>query len=130
MLRRKAKGDRHLEFLERAHLPIKPGIGIGPKAIRPTKPGAQMADAKLAEQADRVVQSMILEVKPLADAKVRSELRENLRGAFWRAVFPENAHVEMAIVTRSLGLPDGGWWRARRGEDRRANTSECAARGR
>src|SRR5437868_6044955 len=48
---------------------------------------------------------MIFKMEPLADAKVRGEAREIGGGAFGNSILPQQAHVKMSIVGRTLRLP-------------------------
>src|SRR3546814_3343057 len=76
MLRREAEGQRHVEFLERGHLSVEPRFGIRAEAVGPAQPGAQMPHAELPQPLHRIVEPMVFEVKPLADAEIGRALGE------------------------------------------------------
>jgi len=61
----KAKSERYLERLKRLHLPIKPLDGVGSVRVGSAQACPQIADAMLLHPCDRVVESVIVEVKPL-----------------------------------------------------------------
>ena len=71
-----AKCQSDVEFLESAHLSIKPFHGPGAQAIGPAQTGAQIAHAQCAQPAHRLIEPVILEVKPLADTKLRRVRRK------------------------------------------------------
>src|SRR5215207_8557985 len=98
MLRREAKGKRYIEVLDRAHLPVEPRVRVRTKAVRPAQTGAQMPHAELAQPADRVVEPMIFEMKPLADAERGRVVGELLRRRLRRAVLPQQSQVKMPVV--------------------------------
>src|SRR3954471_22568182 len=59
-----------------------------------------MPYAEIAQPSDGIVQSVVVEMKPLADAESGRELAENPRGELRRAVFAQEAHVEMPVIRR------------------------------
>lgn len=54
---------------------------------------------------------MVLEVEPLADAELGPIVRKVLQGELWGTVLLDQAHIEVAVVGRALGLavPGRGW---------------------
>jgi hypothetical protein len=66
MLGREAEGDSDGEILQRRHLAVEPGIGVGAETVGPTEAGAQMGDAHVPHLGYRIVETMILEMEPLA----------------------------------------------------------------
>ena len=69
LLGSEAVGDRHITRLKCLHLPVKPVKGIGAKAIRPREAGSEVPHAKPAHPFYRLVQPVILEVKPLTQSQ-------------------------------------------------------------
>src|SRR5438067_151769 len=65
MLRGVTKSQRDLEVIQRPHLPVKPGVSIGPKTVRPTQPRAEVLDSKFSQPSNSVIQPMILKMEPL-----------------------------------------------------------------
>src|SRR3954464_6135415 len=47
---------------------------------------------------------MIVEMEPLADAEIGRVIREDAGGAFWGAILAQEAHVEVPVIGRALGL--------------------------
>src|SRR5579884_1217833 len=82
----KTECHRYVEALQRLHLPVEPRLRIGPEAVRPADAGPQIFDAQSPQAVNRVIESMVLEMEPLADAHVRRELVEDLCRQFGRAV--------------------------------------------
>src|SRR5919197_1518305 len=70
------KRQSDLEFLEGAHLSVEPIYRLRTQAISPAQPRTQVLNAQTVQPEDRVVEPVILEVKPLANAEVRRILRE------------------------------------------------------
>ena len=60
-----------------AHLSVEPFERVGPEAVGPAQAGTQMADAELAQPAHRVVEPVVLEMEPLADAEMRRTASRN-----------------------------------------------------
>ena len=104
MFGRKAVGDGRLERLQRLHLTVEPALGAGTKAVRPAQPGAHMAYAEIAQPANRVIQAMVFEMKPLADSERGRVLVEVAQRQLRSAVFPQQTHVEMPIVGGPFGF--------------------------
>src|SRR5687768_7758855 len=100
-LRCEAEREGDLEGLERAHLAVEPGLGVRAEAVGPAHAGAEMANAKLLQPRHGLIEPVILEVQPLADAERRRVVAELLQGTLGSAVLPEQAHVEMAVVRRA-----------------------------
>src|SRR5689334_9983731 len=50
-----AVGDGHVERLERPHLAVKPGVGVGAEGVGPAQARAEVGDAEVFEQTDAVV---------------------------------------------------------------------------
>src|SRR4051794_39123612 len=67
MLRREAESDRDIEVLECRHLPIEPLQRVRPEAVCPAQSSANMLDAQLPEPPNRIVEPVVLIVKPLAN---------------------------------------------------------------
>src|SRR5215204_3517138 len=68
VLGREAEGDRDIEIGDRLHLPVEPVECVGAKTVGPGQARAQMLDAEPLHPGDGVVEPVVLEVKPLADA--------------------------------------------------------------
>src|SRR5205807_6143963 len=94
MFGRETKRERHLEISQRAHLPIKPGVGLRPKTISPAQTSAHIFDSKLAQVPDCFIQAVILKMKPLANTEVRRELWKQMEGAFWFSILPQQTHMK------------------------------------
>src|SRR6185437_12401390 len=107
-LRREAECQRDGEFLQRAHLPIEPFERARPQAVGPTQSGAQVAHAEPPQPARRILQAMILEMKPLTDAELGRMGRETMRRRLRRAVLAQQAHVEVPVVGGPFGLAVAG----------------------
>src|SRR5579883_1015073 len=86
-LRRETERERHVERLERAHLPVEPRFGVRAQPVRPAQARPQMPHAQIAQPANAVLQPVIFEMKPLADSQLRSVLVEMLHRQLRRAVF-------------------------------------------
>src|SRR5947209_7578975 len=71
VLGRETEGHGEVKIGERFHLAIEPVERMGTKTVRPGEPGAQMAHAEPLHPGDRFVKSMILKMKPLAEAERR-----------------------------------------------------------
>src|SRR5437773_12280969 len=104
MLRREAEGDRYLEGFEDSHHAVEPRLGIRPEAVGPGKAGAQMPDAEPLQPQGRVIETVVLEMKPLADAEPRRVIGEMPRRPLRRAVLAQQPHVEMPVIGRTLRL--------------------------
>jgi hypothetical protein len=65
----KAVGECHLELIKGTHLAIEPRLGVGAQAVSPAETRAQVAHPEPAEPPDRIIQSRVLEMKPLADSE-------------------------------------------------------------
>src|SRR3954463_3858514 len=102
---RKAERQRHLEFREGVHLSIEPLDGVGAEAVGPGEAGSEMLYAEAAHPAHGLLQTVIVEMKPLAQPHHVRILFEGLASDFRRAVLAQQSHVEVPIVGRSLGLP-------------------------
>ena len=85
----KAESDRHVEIFERPHLAIEPHPGVGTKTIGPTEPGAQIANPEPLQPSYCIVEPVVVEMKPLADAQFRRAIRKAAGGAFRRAILPQ-----------------------------------------
>ena len=97
-LRRKAERQGDVESFERAHLAVEPCFGVGSQTVGPTETGSQVPHPELPQPANRIVESWILEMKPLADAESRGVLAEMLRGGLGCSVLTQQAQIEMAVV--------------------------------
>lgn len=64
-----AESDGDVEAVEELHLPIEPAVRSGAEAVRPAQAGTQIAHPEIPHQADGLLQAVILEMKPLADAE-------------------------------------------------------------
>src|SRR6202043_3125263 len=84
------------------HLPVKPRFGVRPEAISPTQSRPQMAYPKLAQPANGIVQSMILEVEPLADPDFRRVAVKAAQSTLGTAILSQQSHVKMTIVGGTL----------------------------
>src|SRR3954469_1378582 len=56
--------DGDLEWLERAHHAGGPGLGIGAEAVGPGQAGAQLSHAEPLQPEHRVIEPVIVEMKP------------------------------------------------------------------
>ena len=104
MVGREAEGDGGVERLERFHLPVEPVLPAVAVAVPPAKPGAQVGDAELLHPAHRVVEAVVVPVEPLHDAHLRRVFAEVVERELGRPVFPDQPHVEMAVIGRALRL--------------------------
>ncbi len=98
MLGREAKRQRHIEFSKRPHLPIKPGKRIWTKTVGPGETGADVSHTQPPEPRNGIVKTVVLEMKPLADAKRGCVARKAFSGEFRRSVFAKQPHGKMTIV--------------------------------
>ncbi len=78
MLWRETIGDRHIELLQRSHLPVEPRVGMRSKAVGPTQPGPEVFYSEFSQPIHSLLEPVIFEVKPLTDAKLGRELAEVL----------------------------------------------------
>src|SRR5690606_21196316 len=92
------------EGFERAHLPVEPAECVRPKTVGPAQASAEIGDAQIFHDPYRVVEPMILEMKPLAQSHIWCVLVEMPESRFGRAVFPQQTHIEMAVVGRTFRL--------------------------
>src|SRR3972149_212165 len=67
-LRGEAEGQSDVEVLERPHLPVEPGEREWTVAVRPAEAGAELFYPEPLEPLHGVVEPVVLEVEPLADA--------------------------------------------------------------
>src|SRR5690242_14943938 len=135
----RGEAERHggLELVQRAHQAVEPAVRIGPQAVGPTEAGAQVAYAEFPQPVNRIVETRILEVKPLADAEAGRDLSEPGIRRLRCAVLTNEAHIEVAIVRRtfSFTMPRGRRPRARQIEeavpvDARRESAQQAGRAR
>src|SRR5687768_15461233 len=98
MLGSKAVGERNIKTVECSHLPIEPVVGVLTKAVGPADAGPHVFHTKVAQQACCLVQSMVLEVNPLADTQLGRKVRELLQRELGAAVLAYEAHVEVTVV--------------------------------
>jgi hypothetical protein len=110
------KRQSDLEFLEGAHLSVEPIYRLRTQAISPAQPRTQVLNAQTVQPEDRVVEPVILEVKPLANAEVRRILREGLQGEFGRAILAQQPHVKVPVIGRPFRLAMSGRGRPGTGE--------------
>src|SRR5207237_6052937 len=92
VLRREAEGQRHIEGIQRSHLPVEPLLGIRPEAVGPTEPGAQVSHPEALHPVHRQLKAMIIEMEPLADPEFGGEFGKALSGALWRAILAQQPH--------------------------------------
>src|SRR5919201_4339537 len=97
--------EREAEVVERGHLAIEPLLPARPIAVRPRQACAQIRHAELAQPPHRFIEAVVFEMEPLADAYFGRVLREEPHRTFWRAIFAQQSHVEVAVVRRTLFLP-------------------------
>jgi hypothetical protein len=97
------KGD--IKLVESGHLTIKPCVRIGTLAVGPAQASSELANAKASEPTHGIIETMVLEVKPLADTKGR-RIVDKLRGGGFRAtVLPQESKIEMAVIRRAFSFP-------------------------
>ena len=104
MLGREAEGDGDVEVAQRLHLPVEPAERVGAEAVGPGKAGAEIGHAEPLHPGHRVVEPVVLEVEPLAEAQFGRVARELLDRGLRRAVLAQEAHGEVAVVGGALGL--------------------------
>src|SRR5260370_41918545 len=63
-----------------------------------------MPDAEPFQPHRRVIEAMVLEMEPLADAEPRRVIGEMPRRPLRRAVLAQQPHVEMPVIGRALRL--------------------------
>src|SRR5690606_7876097 len=78
MLRGEAECERHVEISKRGHLPVEPLERIWAKAVGPRQAGPHMLDPEPLHPSHRIVQPVVLEMKPLAQAECRGEPSEGV----------------------------------------------------
>src|SRR5690606_18504233 len=83
---------------KRGHLPIEPFERIWAKAVGPRQAGPQMSDPEPFHPRDGILQPVVFEMKPLAQAKCRSEFSESVERELWRTVLAQDAHVEVPVI--------------------------------
>ena len=74
MLRRKTKRERHFEFLQRGHLPVKPRIRVRPEAVCLAQAGPQIFDAQFTQPSHAIIEPVIFKMEPLTHSKGRRVL--------------------------------------------------------
>src|SRR3954464_5293287 len=74
-----------------------------------------MRHAETAHPNRGLVQTMIFIMKPLTEPEITRVLPEHVQCCLWRAIFPQQPHVEMPVVGGAFGflvpgrrLPGGG----------------------
>ena len=71
VLRSEAVRDRNVERLQRFHLPVEPVERIRPIIVGPTDARPNVLHAEILQMPNGIVEPMIFEMEPLADAHVR-----------------------------------------------------------
>src|SRR4051812_9744513 len=97
-LRGEAVRDRHIELVERRHLPIEPCHRVRAQTIGPAQTRAHLSHTQLPQPPHGVIEPMILEMKPLADPQLRRVLRERAQRLLWRSILANQSHVEVPVV--------------------------------
>lgn len=71
--RRRSEAERYsqVELIERSHLAVEPGGCVGPMPVRPAQTRPQVLDSQPSKPSNSIVQPVIFEVEPLADAHLR-----------------------------------------------------------
>src|SRR5690349_20899330 len=100
----KTEGQRDVELVQRGHLAVEPRLRAGTMAIGPAQSRPQMTHPQAPEPAHCIVEPVILEMEPLADAHFGCVLHKLGRGGLGRAVFPQQSEIEVPIVGRPLRL--------------------------
>src|SRR6266540_1079321 len=98
VLRRKAKRHRYVERGECIHLPVEPSERVGSEAVGPRQPGTQLPDSETLHPRHRLVETVVLEMEPLAKAQFRRFTRKRLERKLRRAVLAQNAHAKVTVV--------------------------------
>src|SRR3954468_19052335 len=108
-LGREAEGQRHLKGLQRAHLPIEPGLRVRPEAVSPAQSRTDVGYTQIAHPPDRIVQPVVLEVEPLAQPELGRMLRKLAQRELRRPIFAQQPHIKVAVIRRSFGfaVPSG-----------------------
>src|SRR5438067_9375707 len=83
---------RDVEFLQRAHLPVEPVERIREETLGPAEARAHMFHAEASQPHHGFVQTMILEVEPLAYAQSRRPAGERLGGELGRSILSKQPH--------------------------------------
>jgi hypothetical protein len=104
----KAEGKSNIKLVEGGHLTIKPGIRVRALAIGPAQASSELAHAKASEPTHCVFETMVLEVKPLADAQGGGIVDKLGRGGLRTAILPQQSKIEMAVIRRALSFPVAG----------------------
>ena len=80
---------------------IEPLHSTRAEPIGPTDSGAEFSHAQFSEPIDCEVQAMILEMKPLADAKFGVEMIDRWLGS---AIGTYHSHIEVTVVSAAFAL--------------------------
>ena len=70
----KTKCQRDIEFLERVHLSIEPILRARAETVRPTQTCADIFHTEFSHPAHGLIEAVIFEMEPLADAELGSVL--------------------------------------------------------
>ncbi len=112
---------------QRLHLPVEPVERVGAEAVGPGQPGAQIGHAEALHPGHGLVEPVILEVEPLAEAHVGRVVARTARAPA-SASRPRAAGPCRNGGNRTSPPPRGGGSSpARRAAGRRGCTSGCAA---
>ena len=128
MLGREAEGDGHVEIGRAPPSAGRTSRARSAESCPPSEsPVRRYVTPSSLHPAHGVVQPVVLEMEPLADAQFRGESRELVERRLGRAVLAQQPHVEMAVVGRALPPPCGGSSRPRIAADRKGCTNGSAA---
>src|SRR3954470_7706060 len=107
-LGREAERQRHLKGLQRAHLPIEPGLRVRPETVDPTQSRTDVGYTQIAHPPDRIVQPVVLEVEPLAQPERGRMLSEFAQRELRRPIFAQQPHVKVSVIRRSFRFAVAG----------------------
>src|SRR3982750_1301725 len=93
-----AEGHGDVELRESRHLAVEPVEAVGAKAVGPGETGSKVAHAQPPHPFHRFAQSVVFEMKPLAQAQDVRCFGKRLEAELRRAVFAQQTHVEMPVV--------------------------------
>jgi len=84
---REAERDSRIELGHRIHLTIEPGLGARPGRVGPAQARPQVTYAQPAQPPHGLIEPMVFEVEPLADAELGREVGETLERALGRKTY-------------------------------------------
>src|SRR5207249_336154 len=100
--RSETKSQGNVKLLQCAHLAVEPFERPRPQAVGPAQAGPDVSYPQLPQPSYCIMEPMIIEMEPLANADRGSVAREVTGREFRNPVLSQQPHMEVAIVGRAL----------------------------